>query len=163
MINLFKLFFVLFLFSSLALGGIVGDTFKGVTKVGAVYGAKKVLESEAGKRAVERVKKKILHKNSKEYAGESHVYRIKNKDGTYKIGESSQGKDEDGLSKRAEQQVRKLQKQTADSSYRSKIIKEFSSKKEARDYETKVIERMREFYGKDKNDKSVLVGNKTNR
>lgn len=140
----------------------VGDAFKETAKAGAVYGVTKALKSDAGKAAVKSVKEK-LHKNSKEYEGESHVYRIKNKDGTYKIGESSQGKDKFGNSKRAESQVAKLKRETGDSSYQSEVRKDFSSKKDARNYETRVIERMRSFYGKNKNDKSVLVGNKNNR
>lgn len=103
-----------------------------------------------------------IHKNSLDYKGDSHVYKIKNKDGVYKIGESSQGLTKNGLSKRAEQQVRKLQQETGDS-FTSKIIKKFDNKKEAREYETKSIERFRSFHGESKDDKSILIGNKINR
>lgn len=106
---------------------------------------------------------KTLHKNSKDYKGDSHVYSIQNNKSTYKIGESSQGKDSNGKSKRAEQQVKKLQKETGDASYSAKVRKDFNSKAEAREYETKLIERTRSLYGTDKNDKSVLIGNKSNR
>ena len=64
MIYLLRLFLVFLLSSSLAFGGIVGDTFKGAAKAGAVYGVKKALDSEVGKAAVKGVKDKI-HKNSK--------------------------------------------------------------------------------------------------
>lgn len=104
-----------------------------------------------------------LHKNSKTFKGDSHVYSIQNQKGMYKVGESSQGVNKKGLSKRAESQVVKLQKETGDKSFTSTIRKKFDSKAEAREYETKLIERTRSLYGTDKNDKSVLIGNKTNR
>jgi hypothetical protein len=51
-----------------------------------------------------------VHKNSRAYQGESHVYVIKAPDGSvHKVGKSSAGKRlSDGASKRAEAQVRKL-------------------------------------------------------
>lgn len=42
-------------------------------------------------------------------------------------------------------------------------MKKFDNKKEARDYETSLIERFRSIYGKNKEDKSILSGNKSNR
>lgn len=148
-----KLLLVLLLAFNLN-AGVVWSATKTVAKTGMVYGAKKALET---------INKKAIHKNSKNYKGESHVYKIKNKDGTFKIGESSQGINKYGLSKRAEQQVSKLKKEKRDSSFNSEIIKKFNSKKEARDYETKLIERTRQYYGKNKDDKSILIGNKINR
>ena len=100
-----------------------------------------------------------VHKKSLDYVGETHVYRIKGPDGsTYKIGESAQGtRVRDGASIRAEQQVRRLTRETGDR-YESEIRKIFPDKASARDYETRVIERFRRMYGQD-----TLPGNKTNR
>jgi len=102
--------------------------------------------------------KTLPHKNSLDYVGDTHVYRVKGPDGTYKIGESAQGvRVSDGASIRAEQQVRQLQRQTGDE-FRSDIRKPFPDKASARDYETRLIERFRRMYGAD-----TLPGNKTNR
>lgn len=106
---------------------------------------------------------KKVHKNSLTYKGETHVYEIRNKDIIYKIGESARGKNKKGESIRAEQQVKKLRQESGDSSWKSKIRKEFATKQEARNYEKELIERTRSRYGEDKNDKSILPGNKTNR
>ncbi len=100
-----------------------------------------------------------VHKNSNSYVGDTHVYSIqKVSDGkTYKVGESAQGyRKKDGASKRAEQQVRKLQQETGDL-YQSKVRKEFDTKKDAREYETTLIKKTRELKGKD-----ALPGNKGN-
>jgi len=101
----------------------------------------------------------VVHKNSLDYVGETHVYRIIGPDGaTYKIGESARGlRISDGLSIRAEQQVRALQRETGNF-YKSEIIDTFSDKRSARQYETQLIERFRRIYGSD-----ALPGNKTNR
>jgi len=102
--------------------------------------------------------KSTPHRNSLDYVGDTHVYRVKGPDGTYKIGESAQGvRVSDGASIRAEQQVRQLQRQTGDE-FRSDIRKTFPDKASARDYETRLIERFRRMYGAD-----TLPGNKTNR
>ena len=100
-----------------------------------------------------------VHKNSLDYVGETHVYRIVGSDGsTYKIGESAQGvRLRDGTSVRAEQQARRLYRNTGDLYY-TEILKTFPNKKTARAYETYLIERFRRLYGS-----NVLPGNKTNR
>jgi hypothetical protein len=100
-----------------------------------------------------------VHKNSLAYIGETHVYRIKGPDGsTYKIGESAQGvRAGDGLSLRAEQQVRELNKKTGQT-YSSEIRKKFKSKAEARAYEKEIIRRFRRMHGD-----QALPGNKNNR
>lgn len=100
-----------------------------------------------------------VHKNSRKYDGETHVYAIRKPDGTlHKIGESANGvRKSDGASKRAESQVRKLNK-TEGVGHSSEIRKTFKNKDAARAYETKLIERYRRMYGQDK-----LPGNKTNR
>ena len=101
----------------------------------------------------------IPHKNSLNYVGETHVYRVKGPDGTtYKIGESAQGvRVSDGASIRAEQQARRLTRETGDV-YTTEIRKTFPDKASARKYETNLIERFRRLYGDD-----TLPGNKTNR
>jgi hypothetical protein len=99
-----------------------------------------------------------VNKNSLNYVGETHVYRIKGAEGTYKIGESAQGtRVRDDASIRAEQQARKLTRETGQP-YRSDIRKTFPNKKSAREYETSLIERFRRMFGDD-----TLPGNKTNR
>jgi RHS repeat-associated protein len=101
---------------------------------------------------------KVAHGNSLDYIGDTHVYRIKGPNGTYKIGESMQGvRNTDGASMRAEEQVRKFQRETGDF-YSSDIRKTFPDKRAAREYETKLIDRFRRLFGDDS-----LPGNKTNR
>jgi len=100
----------------------------------------------------------VAHKNSLDYVGETHVYRVKGPDGTYKIGESAQGvRVSDGASIRAEQQARRLTRETGDL-FETDIRKTFPDKASARDYETRLIERFRRMYGDD-----TLPGNKSNR
>ncbi|MCP5210679.1 MAG: hypothetical protein H6998_07120 [Hahellaceae bacterium] len=91
-----------------------------------------------------------VHKNSLDYVGETHVYRIKSSDGTYKIGESAQGtRVSDGASIRAEQQARELTLETG-KVHTTKIInagKPFKNKREAVDYQDRVRDRFRRLYG----------------
>jgi RHS repeat-associated protein len=101
---------------------------------------------------------KPVHKNSLEYVGDTHVYRVRGPEGTFKIGESAQGvRVRDGASIRGEQQARRLTRETGDF-YESEIRRTFPDKQSARDYETRVIERFRKIFGEDS-----LPGNKTNR
>ncbi len=98
------------------------------------------------------------HGNSLQYAGNTHVYAIRDAEGNlYKIGESMKGTNAFGLSRRAEAQAQKIFKQTG-SLPTSEIRRVFSSKAEARAWETGVIERYRKLFGKD-----LLPGNKGNR
>jgi len=100
----------------------------------------------------------VPHKNSLDYVGDTHVYRIKGPNGTHKIGESAQGvRVRDGASIRAEQQVRRLNREVGPG-HSAEIRKTFPDKRAARDYETRVIERFRRMFGDD-----ALPGNKTNR
>ncbi len=102
--------------------------------------------------------KRAVHKNSLDYVGETHVYRIIGPNGTYKIGESAQGvRVRDGASIRGEQQVRALRRQTGEF-YQSEVLKTFPGKRMAREYETQVIERFERMFGN-----GALPGNKTNR
>lgn len=90
-----------------------------------------------------------VHKNSLEYVGDSHVYRISGPEGTYKIGESSQGiRARDGASIRGEKQARRLSRETGDY-FVSEILRIFEDKSSARDYETRLIERFRSLFGND--------------
>lgn len=99
-----------------------------------------------------------MHKNSLDYVGETHVYRVRGPNGTHKIGESAQGtRVRDGASIRGEQQARRLTRDTGDF-YESDIRKTFPDKRSAREYETNLIERFRRMFGDD-----TLPGNKTNR
>jgi hypothetical protein len=94
-----------------------------------------------------------------DYEGETHVYAIRNPDGSVnKIGESAQGtRVRDGASIRAEQQVRQLNRE-AGPGHTSEIRQTFDNKRDARAYETELIERYRRRFGDD-----TLPGNKTNR
>ena len=96
-----------------------------------------------------------VHKNSLDYVGKTHVYRIRGADGTYKIGESAQGvRKSDGASIRAEQQVRALQRETGEI-YESKILKTFDTKREAVEYQDALRDRLRRRFGAD-----TLPGNR---
>lgn len=161
--KLLSLMLLLFLFATTLNGGYLGNKAKkGILSKTTSSLLKKKTTQKVAKKVKDLVGQKI-HGNSLDYKGNTHVYKIKNKEKVIKVGESTQGLNAYGKSKRAEQQVRELQKKTGDSSYESKIIKEFNNKKDAKKYEKKLIERTREFYGEDKNDKSVLIGNKINR
>jgi RHS repeat-associated protein len=96
------------------------------------------------------VVKRALNKNSLDYVGDTHVYRIIGPDGsTFKIGQSARGvRVRDGASIRAEQQVRQLRRETSDY-HRSQIRKVFPDKRSAWEYETNLIQRFRRRYGKE--------------
>jgi hypothetical protein len=86
---------------------------------------------------------KPIHKNSNAFQGKSHVYAIKAPDGSvHKIGKSSTGtRVTDGASKRAEAQVRKLNREDltngGNGGYSSEIRKDgFQSSGDAVSYET---------------------------
>jgi RHS repeat-associated protein len=98
-----------------------------------------------------------VHKNSLRYVGETHIYRIVAPDGTtYKIGESARGtRISDGLSIRAEEQVRRLVRESGPGFW-SEIRQTFSTKAEARAYERQLIQRFRDMFGDD-----ALPGNKS--
>jgi len=100
-----------------------------------------------------------IHKNSLKYQGETHVYKIIGPEGTaHKVGESARGlRVRDGASIRAEEQVRKLFRETGQA-YEAEVIRKFGTKRDAREYETKLIKRYRKFFGE-----TSLPGNKTNR
>ncbi|MGF1751951.1 hypothetical protein, partial [Vibrio cionasavignyae] len=126
----------------------------GKTAAGTFFGvvAKKV---KAPMKLFRGVTNKVVHKNSLGYVGNAHVYRIKGSDGTYKIGESAQGlRKRDGASIRAEQQVRKLQRETGEI-YESRILKTFPNKKAAVEYQDNLRDRFRRMYGHD-----TLPGNR---
>jgi hypothetical protein len=98
-----------------------------------------------------------LHKNRRDYVGESHVYVIKAPDGTvYKVGKSSAGKRvSDGASKRAESQARKLNRKDVenggDGGYHTAIRKpKLRSSGEALDYERRWRDTYRRLFGPDK-------------
>ncbi len=99
------------------------------------------------------------HGCSRQYVGDTHVYVVRNKETgqIYKIGESMQGVNRLGLSKRAEAQARKLFKETGQE-HTTEIREIFGTKDFARSAETATIERYRSMFGKD-----LLPGNKGNR
>jgi hypothetical protein len=100
------------------------------------------------------------HKNSLDYEGETHVYKVIDKDTKqlHKIGESAQGlRKRDGQSKRAEQQARQLNRESG-KRYETKVVETFSNKREARQRETEMILEIRKKKGPE-----ALPGNKNNR
>ena len=104
--------------------------------------------------------KKTPHKNSRDYQGESHVYDIKAPDGSvHKVGKSSTGTRLDGQSKRAEAQVRKLNRDDIANGgvggYESNIRKTFDSSGKALDHEKALRDRYRRMFGED-----LLPGNR---
>lgn len=101
-----------------------------------------------------------LHKNSRFYRGSSHVYVIVAPDGRlFKVGESSAGLLKSGLSKRAQAQVSRLNRDlpSNEAGYRSRIIQTFDSKHAARDLERKLIMKYQTLYMKRR---FVLPGNR---
>ena len=132
---------------------IIGATMR----VARAAAAARVGATFVAPRAIPLAARTAIHKNSLKYIGETHVYRIKGPDGTtFKIGESARGvRQSDGLSIRAEQQVRQLIREKGPG-FESEIRKTFGSKAEARDYERRLIERFRRRYGED-----TLPGNKS--
>jgi RHS repeat-associated protein len=100
-----------------------------------------------------------VSKNSRAYQGETHVYVIRDSKGVpVKIGESAQGvRKSDGASKRAEEQARQFSREKG-GTYTTEIRKTFTNKDDARNYETKLIERYRRRFGE-----GTLPENKTNR
>jgi len=101
----------------------------------------------------------VVHKNSLEYVGETHVYRIIGPDGkTYKIGQSSQGvRATDGASIRGAMQARRLSRETGDE-YGCQILRTFPDKRSACEYERWLIRRLRSIFGP-----NALPGNKGDR
>ena len=99
-----------------------------------------------------------IHKNSHNYVGDTHIYRILDSNGkTYKIGESARGvRKKDGKSIRGEAQARKLFKQTGEY-FTTEVRGNFASKKEGHKYQNQLIKRFKRVGG----DKS-LPGNKSN-
>ncbi len=145
----------LLFFTSLA--GIAKATTKYLL-AGAVKGGKRLIDDAVDFWFNKGNVKNALHKNSLDYVGETHVYRIKGPNGSYRIGESAQGtRVRDGASIRAELQARKFRKETGDI-YETDIRRTFSDKRSAREYETRLINRFRQRYGQE-----ALLGNNTNR
>jgi RHS repeat-associated protein len=131
--------------------GIGAKAAKGAKAAGAAAGA----AGAAGAAAKTATR---VHKNSLRYVGQTHVYRIIGPNGkTYKIGESAQGVNKAGASIRAEQQARRLTRETGEL-YTTEIRKVFANKASARAYERDLIERFRSLYGP-----NSLPGNLTNR
>ncbi len=96
------------------------------------------------------------HGTSKAYIGDTHVYVIRDAHGTaYKIGESMQGVNQFGQSIRAESQIAKMARQGQGRGFESEVRRNFTTKADARSYETQLIQRFRGLYGADK-----LPGNK---
>ena len=128
-----------------AVAGVKGKAGNSNASFGAMGGAE--------------VAPKKIHGNSLDSMNDTHVYRIIDPNGkTFKIGESGAGVKRNGLSKRAESQVKRLNKgipQEA-SQYRSEIRRHMKGKRESREYERKLIERFRRRYGE-----NSLPGNKS--
>jgi hypothetical protein len=110
---------------------------------------------DGGEDPDENPEEKKPHGNSLNYKGETHVYAIKDGEGSYyKIGESTRGTNSSGQSRRATEQTNKIQRKTGDE-YTSRIRKIFDNKADAKEWETALIKRFRKFFGEDQ-----LAGNK---
>jgi hypothetical protein len=110
----------------------------------------------------------LLHKNSNRFSGSTHVYVIVGPDRRiHKIGESAAGlRKRDSRSIRAETQVRRLNRENGNitGNYRSRILKTFPNKQEARGFERQVIESYRRKHGpRALRGERVLGGNRSNR
>jgi predicted GNAT family acetyltransferase len=124
---------------------------------GIAFGAQvgtAIIGAKSAAQLFKEAKKINVHKNSLKFNGPTHIYKITDERGSiHKISESAQGLNKHGLSKRAEQQVRQLRKQTG-KRYRSDVIEWHKGKGLARARETQLI---RETRSKDPN---ALPGNK---
>lgn len=128
----------------MALGlDVAGALIPGATGLGAASRAGKFAAKGEVATAV-----RAVHKNSLKYVGDTHVYAIRNPDGTlYKVGESAQGvRMRDGAPIRAEQQARALQRETGNV-YRTEIRQTFVGKADARAYETRFIRTYERLFG----------------
>ncbi|AMO24179.1 hypothetical protein UC35_16715 [Ramlibacter tataouinensis] len=100
-----------------------------------------------------------VHGNSLKNPNPTHVYAIRDETGAaWKIGESARGLNGQGLSLRAEQQVRELNLLYPDKFFSSEVRAWQPDKASGRAHETRFIERYRSMFGQD-----VLPGNLTNR
>ncbi|HUX78215.1 MAG TPA: hypothetical protein VMW10_00495, partial [Alphaproteobacteria bacterium] len=108
----------------------------------------KAQKAKQSPKTIKTAEKKV-HKNSLDYVGDTHLYVIRDaKTGVIqKYGESAAGKNKLGQSKRAQAQVRKLEKQNPNKRFESEIVKEFPSKKAAKDRETRSIKTHRKVFG----------------
>jgi hypothetical protein len=101
-----------------------------------------------------------VHKNSRAYQGDSHVYDIKAPDGSvHKVGKSSAGTTAEGYSKRAEAQVRRLNREDIENGgvggFESNIRRTFDNSSDALDHEAALRDRYRKMFGED-----LLPGNR---
>ena len=130
------------------------------TKVGGVIHADAIpaglTGQKIGKSSIDTTVPKKVHGNSREYVGENHVYVIREVETgrLHKVGESMQGTNKLGQSRRAEQQRRKLEKETG-KRYETEIREIFPSKGASKDWETKFIKKLRKY-------SNELPGNKGN-
>ena len=97
-----------------------------------------------------------VHGNNLNYTGPTHVYKITCNGEILKYGESTQGLDRFGQSRRAETQARRLGRETG-IEYKTDIVAHFDNKRDAREFETRMINGARE------NNPKALPLNKNNR
>src|SRR3546814_27675 len=99
--------------------------------------------SSQGKKVIEKTQGAIakpVHKNSLQYVGDTHIYVIRDESGKIlKYRESAMGKNKVGQPIRGQLQARKLMRQNPGQEYKSEVIRDFSSKAEARVAETRYI------------------------
>ncbi len=80
-------------------------------------------------------------RNRSDWGGDTHVYAIRDAAGRIlQIGESATGVTRNGISRRAQQQVSKLQRRTG-GQFSSEIRRTFPSKAQAVSYQTQLIDR----------------------
>ena len=100
---------------------------------------------------------KKIHGNSLQSKKTTHIYEVTKNGKPYKIGESGQGLNALGQSKRAEEQVRRLNRENPGAVFESEVLRTYPDKATARKFETELI-RKRKSENPD-----ALPGNKTNR
>ncbi len=98
-----------------------------------------------------------VHGNSLQSKKPTHIYKVTKDGEVHKIGESGQGLNAEGQSKRAQQQVRRLNREDTEHTYDSKLLRTYPDKATARKFETQLIEKRKA------ENPEALPGNKNNR
>jgi hypothetical protein len=138
-----------------AIKGFFKKTPKGVSKA-LDKNTEKFIEDVTQKCSNPATKGDKIHKNSHDYIGDTHKYRIHNEDGIYKVGQSAQGvRKSDGKSIRAESQARNLRKETGQK-YETEITEVFPNKRDAYRSENEEVLKLRQ------SNPNALPGNKGN-
>ena len=113
-----------------------GGSFGIMIGLSTLGGGSKEKVVSAAKNVREKVER--IHKNSLDYKGPTHVYKITKGNEVQKVGESAQGLDKFGKSRRAESQARKLWRETGEA-HETEVIAHFGGKRSAKTFEHETI------------------------